>query len=269
MREIIDRISQPQCRLVSLVGPGGTGKSRLSLRVADELLSRFSDGVFVVSLVSITDPALVMSHVASTLQISESSDGALAALTAHLEDKQLLLVLDNFEQVQAAAGDVAALLMQCPSLRVLATSREALAVTGGLTFEVPGLALPDESRWHDIESLRKAEAVRLFVERAQAAQPDFSPDDAAYLTIARICQQVDVLPLAIELAAARVPTLPVERILRALERKRMKVLSGGGADLLGHQQNLRDLVAWSYDLLAPDEQLLWLRLAIFVGGSKR
>ncbi|MEM6708986.1 MAG: tetratricopeptide repeat protein [Pseudomonadota bacterium] len=264
--ELLDLIRAPQTRVVTLVGPGGTGKSRLGLRAADELLPSFKDGVFLVPLVSITDPKLVASQIATTLGIRETGEEPQVVLANGLRDREMLLLLDNFEQVQAATRVVADLARDCPGIKFLVTSREALRIAGARAFQVPPLDLPEEQDWHRYERVVDSEAVRLFVERARTARPEFElvPDNAAL--VAEICQRLDRLPLAIELAAARVATMPLDRILRGMQR-RLKMLTGGGADLLVHQTTLRDLIAWSYDLLDEDEKRLWTRLAVFNGGA--
>jgi len=264
--ELHDLILDPHVRLVTLTGPGGTGKSRLALRVATELLSRFADGVFFVPLVAVRDAEAVAPAIAAAVGVREA-DGAstLDAIAADLAEKDVLLLIDNFEQVQSAARDVATLLSCCPRLNVIVTSREALRIASSRAFAVPSLELPPLGRLPPVSVLSRIEAVSLFVERARAVRPEFVLDEQNAEDVVAICRKVDALPLAIELAAARVRTMSPDRLRRALDR-RLKVLTTGGDDLLAHQKTLRDLIAWSYELLAPDEQRLWRRLATFSGG---
>ena len=205
--------------LVTLVGPGGVGKTRLAVRVAEEVAAAFADGVAFVPLAAIRDHALVLSTIAQALGVREAGDRPLAdQLVGLLRDRSLLLVLDNLEQVLSAAPRVAALLAACPRLTVLATSRAPLRVSGERTFDVPPLALPGRAEGNsltDLDDLARTEAVRLFVERAQAARSDFALTEANAAAVAEICQRLDGLPLAIELAAARVGALPPAALLNA------------------------------------------------------
>lgn len=228
-------------RLVTLTGPGGTGKTRLALEVAAEQVGEFEDGVLWVPLVGLSDPGLVLSTVASAV-------GAKRELAEHVGDRQMLLALDNFEQVSAAAADVSAILNRCPRLRVLTTSREPLHVAGEWEFPVP--------------TLTDDEAVRLFRERAAAVRPSL----AANGEVAEICARLDRLPLAIELAAARVKVLEPAEMLARLER-RLPLLTGRGRDVPRHQRTLRGTIEWSYELLDSVEQQLFRRLAVFAGGA--
>ena len=264
--ELRDLMLRDDVRLATLVGPGGTGKSRIGLRVATELLHHFEDGAFFVPLASLADPALVPATIASTLGIREVDDKPIIdSIADALRDRHLLLLIDNSEQVQAAARYIGTLLQACPNLKAIVTSREALRLSGARTIRVPPFDLPDPDRLPALDVLAQVESVRLFVERARAAREDFelTTDNAA--DIAGICRRVDALPLAIELAASRIRTMNPDRLLRALQH-RFKVLTGGADDLLDHQKSLRELISWSYDLLTDDEQLLWRRLSVFVGG---
>ena len=186
-------------------------------------------------------------------------------LTAFLRDRQLLLVLDNFEHLLPAAPVVSDLLRACPGVKILATSRAPLHLRGEREYPVPALALPDPSRPEPVAQLMQYEAVRLFVERAQAAKPDFALTDENAAAVAEICRRLDGLPLAIELAAARVKLLPPQALLERLG-ERLKVLTGGARDAPARQRTLRDAIAWSHDLLAAQEQTLFRRLAVFAGG---
>jgi predicted ATPase/class 3 adenylate cyclase len=255
-----------QVRLVTFLGPGGTGKTRLSLQVAADLLDDFPDGVFFVPLAPIHDPALVVSTIGGVLGIRESSHQLLLdSLKTALREQQILLVLDNFEQIIAAAPLVTDLLQAAPRLKVLATSRELLHVYGEYAYAVPPLALPDLLHLPPLEQLTQYEAVRLFIERAQAVKPDFLVNKDTAPAIAEICTRLDGLPLAIELAAARVKLLSPQAMLTRLER-RLSLLTGGARDLPARQQTLRGAISWSYDLLNGAEQALFRRLAVFVGG---
>jgi predicted ATPase/DNA-binding CsgD family transcriptional regulator len=262
-------LMHPESPLVTLVGPGGVGKTRLVVRVASEIAGAFSDGVGFVPLAPIRDAALVMPTIAQALGVREAGDRPLAdQLIALLRERALLLVLDNLEQVLAAAPRIAALLAACPRLTVFATSRAPLRVSGERIFDVPPLALPTRAEGTSAPSLAelgRAEAVRLFVERAQAARSDFALTEANAVAVAEVCRRLDGLPLAIELAAARVGALPPAALLARLE-KRLPLLTEGPRDAPQRLRTMRDAVAWSYDLLTPEEQRLFRRLAVFVGG---
>ncbi|HSH79246.1 MAG TPA: tetratricopeptide repeat protein [Herpetosiphonaceae bacterium] len=260
------RLVLPDVHLVTLTGVGGTGKTRLALQVAAEMLDSFRDGVWFVNLAPITDPALVLSAIATTLGVREAGGQALReTLQAYLHDKQLLLLLDNFEQVLPAAGVVADLLKTSTGLKVLVTSRAPLHLRGEHEFPVPTLHVPDPRRLPPVERLTQYEAVRLFIQQAQGVKPDFAVTNANAPAVAEICVRLDGLPLAIELAAARIKMLPPEALLRRLS-SRLKVLTGGARDLPARQQTLRAAIDWSYSLLDVEEQRLFARLAVFVGG---
>ena len=260
------RCSTTGARLVTLTGPGGTGKTRLALEIGAEALDRYPDGVFFVDLSPLTDPALVVPTIAATLGVREVvGQPLLETLSGFLTDKRLLLLLDNCERVLAAAPDVAALLAASPTVSILATSRAALHIRGEREFPLLPLPLPAADRLPPLEELAQVPAVALFVELAAASQPDFAltADNAA--AVAAICRRLDGLPLAIELAAARMKVLPPAALLARLEQ-RLPLLTGGGRDLPARQRTMRDAIAWSYDLLAPEEQALFRRLAVFAGG---
>jgi predicted ATPase/DNA-binding CsgD family transcriptional regulator len=252
--------------LVTLTGTGGVGKTRLALGVAAVAVSNFADGICFVTLAPLYDPELVVSTIAQVLGVREQgSRPTLDSLKDYLRDRQLLLLLDNFEQVVSAAPAVTELLMVAPDLKVLVTSRTALHLSGEHEFVVLPLALPDLRNLPPPDRLIQYGAVRLFVERAQAAQSSFAMTSENAIAIASICQQVDGLPLAIELAAGRSKLFSPQALLLRL-RNRLKLLVGGAQDLPLRQQTLRGTIAWSYELLENAEQKLFRRLAVFVGG---
>ncbi|HEX9386667.1 MAG TPA: tetratricopeptide repeat protein [Anaerolineales bacterium] len=253
-------------RLVTLTGPGGSGKTRLALQVATELIDQFQDGVFFVALAPITDPGLVASTIAQSIGISETAGRSIMdSLKDYLQGKSLLLVLDNFEQVISAAPLVAELLKSGSGLKILVTSREALRISGEREYFVPPLALPNLTQLPSVESLSQYTAVELFLQRAQLVKPDFHLTSDTAPAVAEICYRLDGLPLAIELAAARVKLLPPRAMLARLEN-RLEFLTGGARELPARQQTLRNAIAWSYDLLNEDEQRLFRQLSVFVGG---
>jgi non-specific serine/threonine protein kinase len=253
-------------RLVTLTGPGGTGKTRLGLQVAASLLNDFESGVFFVALASISDPGLVASSIAQTLGVKDTGvRPILESLKNFLQAKQTLILLDNFEHVVDAATLVTELLSACPRLKVLVTSREPLHVYGEHQFPVPPLTLPEPKQLPPIESLSHYEAVALFIQRALAVKPDFVLTDENAPAVAEICIRLDGLPLAIELAAARIKLLPPHAILDKLEH-RFNLLTGGPRDLPARQQTLRGAIEWSYALLDEEEKKLLRRLSVFAGG---
>jgi predicted ATPase/transcriptional regulator with XRE-family HTH domain len=262
---VCQRLQHPHVRLLTLTGPGGTGKTRLSVQAATMLLPMFADGVYFVSLAPVRHADLVASTIAHTLGVEETGAEPLAdTLAAFLRPKHILLVMDNFEHVLDAAPLISHLLHAAPALRVLATSREMLHVYGEHAFPVLPLALPDAAHLADLLSLQQYEAVRLFIERAQAVQPSFQVTNENAPAVAEICHRLDGLPLAIELAAARIRLLPPQALLARLE-KRLPLLVGGARDLPQRQQTLRSAIDWSYNLLPVGEQMLFRRLSVFVG----
>jgi predicted ATPase/DNA-binding CsgD family transcriptional regulator len=253
-------------RLVTLTGAGGAGKTRMALQVAAELSEAFPDGVFFVNLAPISDPELVIPTIAQVLDVKEMGEHSLLdLLKAFLREKHLLLLLDNFEQIVRAVVQVAELLATCPRLRILVTSRVALRVRAEHEFALPPLALPDLKRLPGLVALSQYEVVALFIQRAQAARPEFQMTNANAPAVAEICVRLDGLPLAIELAAARIKVLPPQALLARLGQ-RLAVLTGGARDVPVRQQTLRNTITWSYSLLGAAEQQLFRRLSVFVGG---
>jgi predicted ATPase/DNA-binding CsgD family transcriptional regulator len=251
-------------RLVTLTGPPGTGKSRLALQTASTLLYEFTDGVYFVPFALLTDPALAANAIASALGVEEVGSQPLTeALKQHLRDKQMLLVLDNFEHLLPAAPLLSELLATAPSVKMLVTSREALHLYGEQEYAVPPMALPafDDSP----NELSQCESVVLFLQRARAVKSNFDLTAANALDIAKICVRLDGLPLAIELAAARVKLMTPQTLLARLS-SRLETLTGGARDLPLRQQTLRSTIDWSYHLLDNGEKILFARLAVFRGG---
>ncbi|MDQ3484927.1 MAG: tetratricopeptide repeat protein, partial [Actinomycetota bacterium] len=251
--EVAAMLRGPSVRLVTATGPGGIGKTRLALQTAHELVDAFADGVFFVGLAELRDPHLVVSALAASLGVDEVPDQALlTTVRGHIADRQLLLLLDNFEHVDEAAPLVGQLLAAAAGLKVLATSRSRLRIYGEHDYPVPQLALREE-------------AVPLFAARARAADPTFRVTDRVFETVGHICARLDCLALAIELAAARVTEFTPERMLTVLPR-RLDLASSGPRDLAARQQTLRSAIDWSYRLLSADEQRVFAGLAVFVGG---
>jgi predicted ATPase/class 3 adenylate cyclase len=254
-------------RLLTLTGPGGTGKTRLSLQLAAEVIADYPDGVFFVPLGPIDDPGLVAPAIVSALGLREAvNQPPTERLAEYLRDRRLLLVLDNFEQVLPAAAAVGELLKASAELRVVVTSRAKLHLYGEREYEVPPLALPELRAGDDPTELARYESVALFLERAAAVKPDFVLSIANAAAVAEICARLDGLPLAIELAAARVKLLPPQALLARLGR-RLDMLQAGASDLPARQQTLHGAIAWSHDLLTPAARGLFACFSVFVSGA--
>jgi predicted ATPase len=268
VKAVTDLLMREDVRLVSALGPGGTGKTRLALRVAADLMDRFDDGVVFVDLAPIREPEAVMGAVARAVGLRETSEGRLLdELRGHLQARRALLLLDNFEQVTPAAPGVGELLRDCSRLKLLVTSREALHIRDEHVFPVPPLGLPEpDVERPSLEQLARSEAVRLFVDRAQAVKPDFELTSENASTVAEICRRLDGLPLALELATARIGLFSPRALLERLG-SRLKLLRGGARDLPARQQTLRDTIGWSHDLLDPEEQRLFAVVSVFRGGT--
>ena len=263
---IEDLLLRSVARLLTLTGPGGTGKTRLAIRVALDLADHF-DSVSFVDLAPIDDPRLVAFAVAGGIGVREGGDVPLTtAIVDHLRGLgRALLLVDNFEQVSDAAGVVRELLDACPALQVLVTSRVALHIYGEHEFPVPPLPVPAQGALFSPSTLVSCPSIALFVQRATAVRPDFALTQRTAGAVVEICRRLDGLPLAIELAAARIKILPPGEVLLRIERP-LQLLTGGARDMPARQQTLRQAIKWSYDLLTPAEQRLFRRLSVFAGG---
>jgi predicted ATPase/class 3 adenylate cyclase len=264
LEQVQDLLRREDVRFVTLIGPGGTGKSRLAVHAAETVLGDYPDGVFLVNLAPVDDPGLVPATVAQTLGLKERGDEpVLAEIARYLERRHMLLLLDNFEHVLAAAPLVTELLASSPRLKVLATTRSALRLAGEHEYHVPPLGVPDPHA--DLQTALSSDAVSLFVQRAKAVKPSFDLTTAEVPTVVEICSRLDGLPLALELAAARTKLLTPSALLARLDRH-LQLLTGGGADRPERHQTLRATIEWSYTLLDSAEQQLFRRFSTFMGG---
>lgn len=263
---IQDILYREDARLVTLTGPAGVGKTRLALHVAAAVARQYPDGVFLVALASARDPSLVMPAIARALDVRDNGARPLdARVRAHLRSRRVLLLLDNVEQIPAAAPLIVDLLTACPEVGALVTSRAPLQVRGEQEYRLSPLAIPDPARLPPVDELAQCPAVALFLRQARAVNPAFALTTANAATVVEICRQLDGLPLAIELAAARVTVLPPHQLLSRLGR-RLRVLTDGARDLPERQQTLRKALDWSYDLLTTREQRVLRQLCVFAGG---
>ncbi|MGH2530666.1 MAG: ATP-binding protein [Thermomicrobiales bacterium] len=259
-------LQRANVRLLTLTGPGGVGKTRLALQVAIDVADAFADGMAFVPLELVTDATRVSFAIAQAFGLREGGGPSLTArLREHLRDRQRLLLVDNFEQVVDAAPFLIELLSACPDVKALVTSRISLRVSGEQEFQVQPLALPDVATPPSAEHVTRFDAITLFVQRAQSVKPDFAVTRDNASSVAEICQRLDGLPLAIELAAARTSVLSPPALLGRLER-RLPLLTGGARDVPLRLRTMRDAIAWSYDLLDGHEQAMFRRLAVFAGG---
>jgi len=266
-RELIEAQKKlAEARLLTLVGPGGTGKTRLSIQLGGEQLALYPDGVWMIELAPLADPTLITQTIASVFGLRESPDRPLIELVVdYLRAKSMLIILDNCEHLIEACARIAESLIQtCANIKILASSREALGVSGETTYRVPSLFLPDQKQVAP-EALLDCESVQLFVDRATAANPNFQLTKENAPSVTQICRRLDGIPLALELAASRTRVLSAEQIAERLD-DRFRLLTGGSRTALPRQQTLRALIDWSYDLLTEPEKALFRRLAVFVGG---
>src|SRR4051794_31840506 len=256
-----------QSSLLTLTGPGGVGKTRIGLRLARTLLDRFEDGTWIVECGSLSDPSFLLPAVVSAVGLPDPAGRSLlSTIVDQLKGKRLLLVLDDCDPVLTAAAELAeGVVRSCSSVRIIVTSREALGVPGEAILPIASLATPESGPTVTTDELRSIDACRLFIDRAQAVQPAFEVTEANARSVAQLCRRLDGIPLAIELAAARVRALPVEQIAARLD-DRFRLLTGGSRTALPQHQTLRALIDWSYDLLTDSEQALLRRLWVFAGG---
>ncbi|MDQ2827502.1 MAG: tetratricopeptide repeat protein [Chloroflexota bacterium] len=267
--EAVTRLLCDGARLLTLTGPAGVGKTRVALQAATDARDHYADGVVFVALAPIRDPSLVVSAIAQALDVRESGEQTLAeSVIAALRDRRVLLLLDNFEQVTDATPLLADLLAACPRLALLVTSQAALRLQAEQQQPIQPLTIPNLVDLPAIDALEQSPAMQLFAQRARAVAPDFALTVANAAPVAAICRRLDGLPLAIELAAARVTLLPPAALLARLEGgySNTTLLSSGARDLPARQRTLRGALTWSYDLLTPEEQALFRRLSVFVGG---
>ncbi|HEU5228627.1 MAG TPA: NB-ARC domain-containing protein, partial [Ktedonobacteraceae bacterium] len=259
-------LQRPEVRLLTLTGTCGVGKTRLALAIASNFAAGFPDGVYFVPLSAIRNPDLVVPTIAQVLGLKEPGNVTfLASLKNFLSNKCMVLLLDNFEQVITASPLLSELLVACPEVKLLLTSREVLRIQGEYEFVVPPLPLPDLIHLPPIADLAQWPVIALFMQRAQAVKPNFHMTEANAHDIAAICVRLDGLPLAVELAAARIKLLPPQALLLRLEH-RLQILTSGRSDMPARHQTLRDTIAWSYGLLDDQEQRLFRHLSVFTGG---
>lgn len=267
-QELVDicaLLTSPEVRLLTLLGPGGIGKTRLSIEVASELQVSFADGVCFITMAAIHDAKQVLTMIAHELDLSQDTQDPYQQIEQYLQEKRFLLIIDNFEQVVQAAPWLESLLGSCVYLKVLVTSRAVLHISSEHLFWLTPLALPDLRHLPESEAIAQYPAVALFIQRARALQPDFRITDANVRSLAEICVRLDGLPLAIELAAARIKLLPPQALLPRLKHS-LQVLTKSTYSRLAQQQTLRHTIQWSYDLLLPEEQRLFCYLGVFAGG---
>ncbi|HEX2915506.1 MAG TPA: tetratricopeptide repeat protein [Chloroflexia bacterium] len=264
--ELVTILKNQKVRLLTLTGPGGSGKTRLALEVSANLAGAFADGICWINLTSIYDAELVISTIAQNLAVREKAgQDLLEGVLTHLQNREMLLVLDNFEQVLAAAPVIEKLLEGAPQLKILITSRAQLTSNSELVFQIAPLALPPADKVLAPAELEKIAAVALFTERARLVRLDFALTEENAASVAEICRKLDGLPLALELAAARIKTLSPQALLTRLSN-RLKLLTGGARDWPAHQQTLRSTIEWSFDLLSPVEKNCFNQLAVFAGS---
>lgn len=268
-RKEIDEIKQlfTKIRLLSLTGAGGTGKTRLAIQLASELIDEFENGIWIIEFSPVTDPDLIVKEISTVLNLKEDPaiDG-LQALRDFLKNKSTLLIFDNCEHLLNRCAQVSeTLLSYCTKLKIISTSRESFNIQGETLYRIPPLSMPENIKKESFESLIEYESVKLFLDRAVSVNPKFTLTKENIYAVAELCKKLDGIPLAIELASKRVNVLPVEKILERLD-DRFKLLNSGNSTALPRQKTLRALIDWSYDMLNPSEQILLQRLSIFMGG---